>query len=163
MALHRAGLRVNGPVEMDGQLHRAAVEGDRKGQKSGAYVGHLDGWPAGYIRNHKTGVEVRWKADRPMQEMTPAERAALATEAAARSAARARGRQDIQARAALMAQRLWAAAAPAKEHPYLAAKGVRAYGLRQDRRGRPLVPVQGGGRPALGCAARGCRRVQSCS
>ncbi|UFN51526.1 toprim domain-containing protein [Roseomonas sp. OT10] len=42
-----------------------------------------------------------------------------------------------------MAHRLWAAAAPAKDHPYLAAKGVRAHGLRQDRRGRLLVPVRG--------------------
>jgi phage/plasmid primase-like uncharacterized protein len=143
MALHRAGLRLSGPVEMDGKLRRVAVEGDRKGQTSGAYVGHLDGWPAGYIRNHKTGTEIRWKADRPVQPMTPAERAALAAEAAARSAERARERQAIQARAARLAQRLWAAAAPARDHPYLAAKGVRSHGLRQDRRGRLLVPVRG--------------------
>ncbi|MBN8907192.1 MAG: AAA family ATPase, partial [Rhodospirillales bacterium] len=57
-ALQGAGLRVSGPVAMDGVLRRAPVEGDRKGQKSGSYVGHLDGWPAGYIRNHKTGEEV---------------------------------------------------------------------------------------------------------
>jgi phage/plasmid primase-like uncharacterized protein len=144
IALHRAGLRVTGPVEMDGKLRRAPVEGDRKGQKSGSYVGHLDGWPAGYIRNYKTGTEIRWKADRPVRGLDPAERAAFAAEAAARSAERARERQDIQARAARMAHRLWAAAAPAKDHhPYLAAKGVRAHGLRQDRRGRLLVPVRG--------------------
>jgi len=143
VALYRAGLRVSGPVEMDGTMRRVAVEGDRKGRKSGAYVGHLDGWPAGYIRNHKTGVEVRWKADRPVRPITPAERAALAAEAAARSAERARERQGIQARAARVAQRLWTAAAPATSHPYLAAKGVRSHGLRQDPRGRLLVPVHG--------------------
>jgi phage/plasmid primase-like uncharacterized protein len=143
MALHRAGLRLSGPVEMDGTLRRVPVEGDRKGQTSGAYVGHLDGWPAGYIRNHKTGTEIRWKADRPAQPMTLAERAAFVAEAAARSAERARERHDIQERAAKMAHRLWAASAPATSHPYLAAKGVRAHGLRQDRRGRLLVPVQG--------------------
>ncbi len=143
VALHRAGLRVAGPVEMDGKMHRVPVEGDRKGQKSGTYVGHLDGWPAGYIRNHKTGTEIRWKADRPVAQMAPAERAAFAAEAAAKSAERARERQDTQERAAKMAHWLWAAAAPATSHPYLAAKGVRAHGLRQDRRGRLLVPVQG--------------------
>jgi len=141
--LSQTGLRLSGPPEMDGRMRRVAVEGDRRGRKSGAYVGHLDGWPAGYIRNHKTGVEVRWKADRPVQPMAPAERAALVAEAAARSAERARERQHIQARAARMAHRLWAAAAPAQEHPYLAAKGVRSHGLRQDRRGRLLVPVHG--------------------
>jgi phage/plasmid primase-like uncharacterized protein len=128
---------------MDGTLRRVAVEGDRKGQTSGAYVGHLDGWPAGYIRNHKTGTEIRWKADRPLVQMAPAERAAFAAEAAARSAERARERHDTQERAAKMAHRLWAASAPATSHPYLAAKGVLAHGLRQDRRGRLLVPVQG--------------------
>lgn len=142
-ALHQVGLRVSGPVEMDGTLRRVAVEGDRKGQKSGTYVGHLDGWPAGYIRNHKTGTEIRWKASRPVQPMGPAERAAFAAEAAARSAERTRRRQDIQERAAKMAHRLWAASAPTTSHPYLAAKGVQAHGLRQDRRGRLLVPVQG--------------------
>jgi hypothetical protein len=105
MALHRAGLRASGPVPMDGTLRRVAVEGDRRGQKSGTYVGHLDGWPAGYIRNHKTGTEIRWKADRPVVPMTPAERAAFAAEAAARSAERARERHDIQERAAKMAHR----------------------------------------------------------
>jgi phage/plasmid primase-like uncharacterized protein len=143
VALHRAGLHVSGPVEMDGTLRRVAVEGDRKGQKSGTYVGHLDGWPAGYIRNHKTGTEIRWKADRPVLQMTPAERAAFAAEAAAKSAERARQRHEIQERAEKMAHRLWAASAPATTHPYLAAKGVQSHGLRQDRRGRLLVPVQG--------------------
>jgi phage/plasmid primase-like uncharacterized protein len=143
VAMHHAGLRVSGPVEMDGTLRRVPVEGDRKGRKSGTYVGHLDGWPAGYIRNHKTGTEIRWKADRPAQPMTPAERAAFAAEAAVRSAERARERHDTQERAAKMAQRLWAASAPATSHPYLAAKGVQSHGLRQDRHGRLLVPVRG--------------------
>ncbi len=143
VAMHQAGLRVAGPAEMDGKMHRVPVEGDRKGQKSGTFVGHLDGWPAGYIRNHKTGTEIRWKADRPLVQMAPAERAAFAAEAARRSAERARERQDTQERAAKVAHRLWAAAAPATSHPYLAAKGVRAHGVRQDRRGRLLVPVQG--------------------
>jgi phage/plasmid primase-like uncharacterized protein len=141
--LYRVGLRVTGPVEMDGKMRRVPVEGDRKGQKSGAYVGHLDGWPAGYIRNHKTGGEVRWRANRPARQLTPAERAALAAEATAQSASRARERQDIQERAARMAHRLWASAVPATQHPYLAAKGVRSHELRQDRRGRLLIPVQG--------------------
>ncbi|WP_424137676.1 MobF family relaxase [Roseomonas chloroacetimidivorans] len=143
VALHRAGLRVAGPVEMNGKMHRVPVEGDRKGQKSGTYIGHLDGWPAGYIRNHKTGAEIRWKAERPVVQMAPAERAAFAAEAAVRSADRARERHATQERVAKMAHRLWAAAVPATSHPYLAAKGVQAHGLRQDRRGRLLVPVQG--------------------
>ena len=84
--------------------------------------------------------------------MTLAERAASAAEAVARSVERARERHDTQERAARMAHRLWAAAAPAKNHPYLAAKGVKAHGLRQDRRGRLLVPVQGVDGRLWGCS-----------
>nr|WP_304621616.1 MobF family relaxase [Roseomonas sp. KE0001] len=141
--LQRAGLKVSGTVEMDGTLRRVPVEGDRKGQKSGAYVGHLDGWPAGYIRNHKTGTEIRWKADRPSKPLTAEQRSALAAETAVRAAERAKERQAVQARAARLAQKLWEAARPAAAHPYLAAKGVHSHGLRQDTRGRLLVPVQG--------------------
>lgn len=32
-------------VEMDGNLHRFPVEGDKSGEKSGAYFCHADGWP----------------------------------------------------------------------------------------------------------------------
>jgi phage/plasmid primase-like uncharacterized protein len=141
--LSQAGLRLSGPPEMDGRMRRVAVDGDRRGRKSGAYVGHLDGWPAGYIRNHKTGEEPRWKADRPMRPMMEAERAVLAAETAAKSAERMRERLRLQDRAARMAQRMWAAAAAVTAHPYLATKGVQSHGLRQDRHGRLLVPVQG--------------------
>jgi antirestriction protein ArdC/phage/plasmid primase-like uncharacterized protein len=49
---------------MDGQKHRISVVGEKQPGNggSGFYVGHLDGHPAGYARNNKTGVEVRWKS-----------------------------------------------------------------------------------------------------
>lgn len=141
--LRRAGLRPPGPVVMDGMLRRVPVEGDRKGQRSGSYVGHLDGWPAGYVRNHRTGEEVRWKAKAP-RALRPEERAALAQATAARATQRAALRSEEQRRAARLAHRLWAAARPAAAHPYLAAKGVSAHGLlRVDEKGNLLVPVQG--------------------
>jgi putative DNA primase/helicase len=51
----------NHPV-MDGSKHRIKVEGDKPGEKSGFYVAHLDGHPAGYFKNNRTGIETRWKA-----------------------------------------------------------------------------------------------------
>lgn len=51
----------NHPI-MDGKSHRIAVEGDKQGTYSGFYVGHYDGCPAGYVKNHRTGDELRWKA-----------------------------------------------------------------------------------------------------
>jgi len=42
---------------MDGQKHRITVEGEKHSEHfgSGFYVAHLDGHPAGHIRNNKTG------------------------------------------------------------------------------------------------------------
>jgi putative DNA primase/helicase len=49
---------------MDGQKHRISVEGEKHSEKagSGSYVGHLDGHPAGYMKNNKTGIDMKWKS-----------------------------------------------------------------------------------------------------
>ena len=47
---------------MDGSKHRVKVIGDKPGEKSGFYVAHLDGHPAGYFKNNRSGLETRWKA-----------------------------------------------------------------------------------------------------
>lgn len=47
---------------MDGKPHRITMEGDKNGEKAGFYVGHMDGVPAGYIKNNRTGIELNWKS-----------------------------------------------------------------------------------------------------
>lgn len=47
---------------MDGNTHRIRVEGDKQGEKAGFYVGHLDSHPAGYVKNNRTGVAMKWKS-----------------------------------------------------------------------------------------------------
>lgn len=46
---------------MDGQPHRIETSEDRSGERSGFYVAHTDGRPAGYIKNNRTDEEIRWK------------------------------------------------------------------------------------------------------
>ena len=49
-------------ASVDGRwAHRIRTEGDRAGASSGFYVAYMDGWPAGYVKNNRTGEEVRWK------------------------------------------------------------------------------------------------------
>jgi len=64
-ALKSVGCVLSGdhPI-MDGETHRIAVEGEKFSRNSGAgfYVGHLDGHPAGYVKNNKTGAELKWKS-----------------------------------------------------------------------------------------------------
>jgi putative DNA primase/helicase len=47
---------------MDGQKQRVEVKGDKLGEKSGFYVGFLDGRPAGYFKNYRTGKDERWRS-----------------------------------------------------------------------------------------------------
>ncbi len=66
-ALRAHGLLVDGAPAMDGKWHRVPVDGDRKGQFSGSYVGYLpkteNERAAGLITNWKAGVTAdKWVA-----------------------------------------------------------------------------------------------------
>lgn len=141
-ALHRAGLRPKGAPIMDGQKHRVPVEGDRKGRLSGTYIGHLDGYPAGYIHNFKTGDEIRWKATRTPKRTTFEKRESRNAQIDADRAARDAERNHREAVTSHKARAIWNRARPAQGHPYLTRKGVAAHGLRQDRAGNLLVPMR---------------------
>lgn len=139
-ALQTAGLVLSDAPIMDGTLHRVPVEGDAQGQKSGAYVGHLDGHPAGYINNYKTGYEADWKSQQRQTTLTAAEKAKLTAEAAERKATRAKERDAIQEKTANTVATLWQASELAQTHPYLEAKDVQPYGLRINTVGTLELP-----------------------
>lgn len=137
-ALADAGLQIAGEPIMDGAIHRVQVEGDRKNERSGAYTGHLDGRPAGFIQNFRTGLKTTWKAD---QAQPGVDEAALAAQAAARRAEReAELRQQYEA-AAVDAKRQIETATPAVAHQYLEAKGIEAHGTLIDEKARLVVPI----------------------
>lgn len=136
------GLRLDGDPRMDGAWHRVAVEGDRKGQRSGSYRGFLDGVPNGQMVNFKTGGGTRrWIATDALPD--PAERARARSESERRRAERA---AELLARRKATAARafgVWTNAGDAPEdHPYLVRKEVPALGLRADDRGNLLVPLR---------------------
>jgi antirestriction protein ArdC/phage/plasmid primase-like uncharacterized protein len=141
-ALRDSGLQLEEPPQMDGQLHRVRAEGDHGAERSGAYRGHLDGRPAGFIQNHRTGVKQNWKASGQAAALDARDRAQMAAEAAQKRHDRAQEREQQAERVAQQVDAMWAAATPVDAHPYLADKGVQSHGLRQDESGRLLVPVQ---------------------
>ncbi|WP_270985535.1 DUF5710 domain-containing protein [Campylobacter helveticus] len=59
-ALQNQGFIIDTPI-MNGKIQRCKVDGDRGNEKSGAYLGHLDEYPAGFMQNHKTGFKMNWK------------------------------------------------------------------------------------------------------
>jgi len=141
-ALRDCGLRPDGPVQMDGALHRVPVEGDRPRQRSGAYIGHLNGRPAGFIENFRTGVRTTWKGPDAVANLDAADRARLVADAAQQRHDRAMARERQYLRVADEVSAIWAAAAPATDHPYLDEKGVPSHDLRVGEDGRLLVPVR---------------------
>ena len=140
-ALKENGLILDGPPTMDGKWHRVAVEGDRKGQKSGSYRGFLEGLPAGNISNYKSGQDpVKWVATGT--KVDPKELEQARAEAAARKAAQ---EQELRAQYRAIAKRAYGIfqnAEPApSNHPYLQNKQVPAGDLRIDQSGNLLMPM----------------------
>lgn len=135
-ALEEAGLRLDGEIIADGKIHRVPVEGDRAGQKSGAYALHLDDmFPGGYVENFKTGERINWKhSGGTRTPLTAEERKQLAAEIEAKKALRERQERQQQEDTAEAAHALWNGALPASgSHPYAQAKGmerVAEHGLR---------------------------------
>jgi antirestriction protein ArdC/phage/plasmid primase-like uncharacterized protein len=114
---------------MDGNKHRIKVESDKPGEKSGFYVAHLDGHPAGYFKNNRTGIEIRWKAKG--YSLTDEQKAELIAEAAIKQQNRKAEQQAQQIKVADALQELLAIApAAGSDHPYLLDKHARPGDLR---------------------------------
>lgn len=147
-AVERAGLRPDKGkgIQMDGRGHYTPVEGSKDAKsKRGFYVAHLDGWPAGTIINHRSGVRIDWRAPADGREMTEAERAAESArmaasraQEAARAAAREREKSARRDKVAEVATALWTGAAATRGHAYLDRKGLAGIGLRVGRRGQTV-------------------------
>jgi putative DNA primase/helicase len=131
-AMLAAGLEPPDQINADGKRQRWRVAGDRAGSQNGWLVLYADGVPAGAFGCWKRGISETWRADIG-RELSADEQAAvrdhLAAMAKAREAEQAAARKKARAKAA----ELWGKASPQVKvkHPYLLAKKVRAYGLRQ--------------------------------
>lgn len=137
-ALRSVGCIVTGqhPV-MDGAKHRISVEGEKFSRNAGAgfYVGHLDGHPAGYVKNNKTGEELSWKAKGYVLE--PQQKALLAAQAASKQQEReaevARRHEQAAARVARQAAKLVPVTSPTA---YMHSKGISPHaGALTDKEG----------------------------
>jgi putative DNA primase/helicase len=119
---------VHHPV-MDGSKQRIKVEGDKAGEKSGFYVAHLDGHPAGYFINNRTKHEIRWKAKG--YSLTEEQKAELSTQAAIKQQHRQAEQHVQQLKIAKAVNALLVVAPLANaNHPYLRAKQARPGNLR---------------------------------
>lgn len=141
-AIRAAGLKLDGEPEMDGKLHRVPLADGKKGNRDGAYVGYLDGRPAGSIQNWVSGEKTNWKLEGP--ELSAEERAQLAAQSAIKKQERAAKLSVQHNDAAGKAQARWERAKDVPEGevtPYLDRKQVPAVGVRRDG-DNTLIPVR---------------------
>jgi len=132
---------------MDGKKHRIGVEGDKKGEEAGFYVGYLDGHPAGYIKNNRTGIDIKWKSKG--YALDPQEKAKLQAEAATKLAERAAEQDRLHEATAQRVNRQMESLVPiTKPTPYLQDKDIQAHtGALTDKQGQktyiPAFDVDG--------------------
>ncbi|EAI3887306.1 DUF1738 domain-containing protein [Campylobacter fetus] len=145
-ALNNAGLNIDGDPIMDGKLHRVSVYGDRGNEKSGAYVGYLNGHPAGYIQNYKTGIKENWKSSVSNNNTKNQEiefKNAIETNKAIKESREAELSAAYEKTAKKLQDEYENAKWANKEHPYLKSKGFdKNFYLKQDKHGNLLIPLR---------------------
>jgi antirestriction protein ArdC/phage/plasmid primase-like uncharacterized protein len=144
-ALVSLGCKVGGehPIA-DGGRHRIEIEGDKRGEQSGFYVLHLDGHPAGYIKNNRTGADMKWKAKGYVLDEKA--KAKLNAEAASKLAERRAEQAKAHEASAERVSKQMAHLLPItgkKRTPYLENKGIAAHsGIYTDKDGqKTYVPA----------------------
>lgn len=118
-------------IVADGRIHRVRGKGEKAGKRSGWYLLHLDGAPAGAFGDWRSGEAQRWRheSDQPLSD---AERRRIDAAIAQAKEQRERERAACRKAAQATARRQWEqAGAVDRAHPYLQRKGVGAYGIRQ--------------------------------
>lgn len=142
-ALRSLGCELDGPHPvLDGAKHRLAVAGDKKGEQSGFYVGHLDGHPAGYIKNNRTGIDMRWKSKGYVFD--PEQKAQLQAAAAAKLQAREVEHVKLLEQTAQRVERQMLDLMPVtRPTAYLQAKGIEPHaGVMTDKEGlKTYIPA----------------------
>ncbi|ELQ6863997.1 DNA primase, partial [Salmonella enterica] len=140
--LENAGLIIKGLPVMDGALHRVPTKADKKGVKSGVYKAFLDGRPAGWYRDYRSGdAEVtRWVFSGG-DNINPLARLHLKAQAQQNRENSERELAQQYNRQAGYASRYVSRLPQATTSPYLTRKGVTAApGVRINPRGELVIP-----------------------
>lgn len=142
-AIEDSGLNAPDDLILDGKIHRFRSGSSRKTlDRSGWYVGHLDGIPCLTFGCWRAGVTQTVKADVGKKRWTPAEEMAHAARINAAKKLRDEEIERDRAVAASTVETIWKDGAQASpDHPYLKRKGVQPHGARVTGDGRLMVPL----------------------
>ncbi|MDV6345188.1 toprim domain-containing protein [Nitrosomonas sp. Is37] len=144
-AMCTAGLSPRHGIIPDGKLHRFANQDDKSGKRSGWYVLHLDGIPAGVFGSWKTGEQHTWCA-KSSSELSPAEQEANRQRLSQIKQQRETEETALRETARKKANALWDRAGNVdSKHAYLVLKKVKPIGIKQLRSALiiPLCDAEG--------------------
>ena len=132
-AMQSAGIDTKANIPADGTLHRFHVEGDRPGSKNGWAVLFGDDIPAGLFGSWKqdSGKSYKWISNQP-HDLTPEEKARQAEKITQARKLRDAEEEKVRNKCRQWCSNTWGKAKDAvSNHPYLKAKEVPSYGLKQ--------------------------------
>jgi putative DNA primase/helicase len=127
-AIAASGLTPPDEIIGDGTKQRFSSNG-RRGDKSGWYIFHDDERPAGVFGCWRVDLTVNWKSSAP-REFSPQERLEYVQRMKRLEAERAAELKASHEHAAAEAARMWSAAQPSDNHPYLQRKQITGIGAR---------------------------------
>lgn len=145
-ALEAQGFIIDMPI-MNGKIQRCKISGDKGNEKSGAYIGFLDEYPAGFIQNHKTGFKENWKFqfDKNNQIYRSTQSKNIDNNLLKQKQAEREAQLVLlQKKTALKLEKEWMESKIAsKEHKYLISKGLKTtYDLKTDKFNNLLIPLK---------------------
>lgn len=142
-ALFNAGLIVE-TIKPDAHIHRVPTRDDKGKKASGWYVYFDDAnIPAGAFGNWKTDHNSTWSSVE-YSDLSETQKAWHNQRMQEAKLVRQQEQERIYKEAKTEAEKIWQSGRQCDpDHPYLAKKGVKAYGIRQIEDGRLIVPLIG--------------------
>lgn len=144
-SLREQGFILDKDIIADGKIHRLKVAGDVGSKTSGAYALHLDGHPAGYIQNFKSGEGgIKWKFNGEVKYIS--DQVSYRKQINEAQQKMLKREQDLEIKYLQTADRLSAeyqAAKQVEKHPYLTKKEiVVGQDIRLDKNNNLLIPLR---------------------
>ena len=154
--LAETGLMLDGDPIMDGNIHRVPVQDAKPGSLDGAYVGYLDGRPAGWAKNFKSGFESKWKV--AGAKLSQQQVQAIMAQSRANHEKRNNQRQQDQKAALQKLNQFFKQSQPhmTQHHPYLKSKGLDRCdpAIRIGEHGELYIPIVN-----IKCQLRSAQRI----
>ena len=143
-ALETFGLILDTYPIMNGKIQRCKTKEDKGSEKSGAYLGYLDEYPAGFMQNFKTGIKQNWKFQLEKNYQSSKTEKSYSAINSQKQVQKEQELLNLQEKTALRLGKEWSEAKKAlNSHLYLKNKGINsAYDLRIDRFNNLLVPLR---------------------